>query len=40
MNITKEEAIRFLCDADYWEAWGEKITHWTPVLLPLPEAPC
>lgn len=31
---------RFLCDADYWEAWGEKITHWTPVLLPLPEAPC
>ena len=30
---------RFLCDADYWEAWGEKITHWTPVLLPLPEHP-
>lgn len=30
---------RFLCDADYWEAWGEKITHWTPVLLPLPEPP-
>ena len=29
----------FLCDADYWEAWGEKITHWTPVLLPLPEPP-
>lgn len=29
----------FLCDADYWEAWGEKITHWTPVLLPLPETP-
>ena len=30
---------RFLCDADYWEAWDEKITHWTPVLLPLPEPP-
>ena len=30
---------RFLCDADYWEAWGEKITHWTPVLLPLPDGP-
>ena len=30
---------RFLCDADYWEAWGEKITHWTTVLLPLPEPP-
>lgn len=29
----------FLCDADYWEAWGERITHWTPVLLPLPEPP-
>lgn len=22
---------RFLCDADYWEAWGEKITHWMPL---------
>ena len=30
---------RFLCDADYWEAWDENITHWTPVLLPLPEPP-
>lgn len=26
---------RFLCAADYWEAWGEKITHW----MPLPEPP-
>ena len=25
----------FLCAADYWEAWGEKITHW----MPLPELP-
>lgn len=22
---------------DFWEAFGEEITHWTPVLLPLPE---
>ena len=26
---------RFLCAADYWEAWGEEITHW----MPLPELP-
>lgn len=25
----------FLCAADYWGAWGEKITHW----MPLPELP-
>lgn len=25
----------FLCAADYWEAWGETITHW----MPLPEPP-
>ncbi|MGM9601085.1 MAG: DUF551 domain-containing protein [Faecousia sp.] len=24
---------------DFGEAWGEEITHWTPVLLPLPEPP-
>lgn len=29
----------FICDEEFWEAWGEKITHWTPVLLPLPELP-
>lgn len=33
------DGTTFLCDADYWEAWDEKITHWTPVLLPLPEPP-
>lgn len=26
---------RFLCAADYWEAWDEEITHW----MPLPEPP-
>ena len=24
----------FLCDADYWEAWDEKITHWMPLPTP------
>ena len=33
------DGTRFLCDADYWEAWDENITHWAPVLLPLPEPP-
>ena len=23
----------------FWDADGEEITHWTPVLLPLPEPP-
>lgn len=27
------------CDAEFWDAEGEEITHWTPVLLPLPEPP-
>ena len=29
----------FIADAEFWEAEGEDITHWTPVLLPLPELP-
>ena len=29
------DGIDFLCAADYWEAWGETITHW----MPLPEPP-
>lgn len=29
----------FIADAEFWEAEGEQITHWTPVLLPLPEPP-
>lgn len=33
------DGVDWLCDMDYWEAWGEVITHWTPVLLPLPEPP-
>lgn len=27
----------FIADAEFWDADGEEITHWTPVLLPLPE---
>ena len=26
----------FIADANFWDADGEEITHWTPVLLPLP----
>ena len=29
------DGISFLCAADYWEAWDERITHW----MPLPEPP-
>ena len=29
----------FIADAEFWDADGEEITHWTPVLLPLPEPP-
>lgn len=29
------DGVDFLCAFDYWEAWGEKITHW----MPLPEPP-
>lgn len=33
------DGVDFLCPMDYWEAWGEKITHWMPTewMLPLPE---
>lgn len=33
------DGIDFIADAGFWEAEGETITHWTPVLLPLPEPP-
>lgn len=29
----------WICDAEFWDAEFEEITHWTPVLLPLPEPP-
>lgn len=30
------DGTEFIGDAEFWEAGNEKITHWTPVLLPLP----
>lgn len=27
----------FIADSDFWDAEDEEITHWTPVLLQLPE---
>ena len=28
------DGIDFLCPTDYWEAWGENITHWMPLPTP------
>lgn len=33
------DGTEFIADADFWDAEGEDITHWTPVLLPLPKPP-
>lgn len=33
------DGFEWECDAEYWDAEDEEITHWTPVLLPLPEPP-
>ena len=32
------DGTNFIADADFWDAEGEEIIHWTPVLLPLPES--
>ena len=29
----------WICDAEFWDAEFEEITHWAPVLLPLPQPP-
>lgn len=31
--------LHWITDAEFWDAEFEEITHWTPVLLPLPEPP-
>ena len=31
--------LYWITDAEFWDAEFEEITHWTPVLLPLPEEP-
>lgn len=28
------DGVDFLCAADYWDAWGESITHWMPLPTP------
>ena len=33
------DGTEFIADAAFWEADGETITHWAPVLLPLPGMP-
>lgn len=33
------DGTEFIADADFWDAEGELITHWTPVPLPLPKPP-
>ena len=33
------DGFDWTCDAEFWDAEDEEITHWTPVLLPLPEPP-
>lgn len=33
------DGFDWICDAEFWDAEFEEITHWTPVLLPLPEPP-
>lgn len=29
------DGVDFICPMDFWEAWGEEITHW----MPLPKLP-
>lgn len=33
--IAVYDGIDWICPCDFWEAWGEEITHW----MPLPEPP-
>ena len=33
------DGFDWTCDAEFWDAEDEEITHWTPVLLPLPQTP-
>ena len=33
------DGIDFIADAEFWGAEDEEITHWCPVLLPLPLPP-
>lgn len=31
------DGFDWICDAEFWDAEDEEITHWTSVLLPLPQ---
>lgn len=33
------DGFDWICDAEFWDAEDEEITHWAPVPLPLPEKP-
>ena len=33
------DGFEWICDAEFWDAEFEEITHWTTVLLPLPQPP-
>ena len=33
------DGFDWICDAEFWAAEDEEITHWTPILLPLPRPP-
>lgn len=33
------DGFDWICDAEFWDAEDEEITHWTPALLPLPQPP-
>lgn len=33
------DGFDWICDAEFWDAEDEEITHWAPVPLPLPDPP-
>ncbi len=33
------DGFDWICDSEFWDAEDEEITHWSPVLLPLPQPP-
>lgn len=33
------DGFDWICDAEFWDAEDEEITHWVPVPLPLPDLP-
>jgi len=32
--IAVYDGISFVCPMDFWDAWGEEITHWMPLPTP------